>query len=210
MYIHPRSINDKVFDAWQWYGNQHQHLDINQLLIQKQNFEDWSWNWSASSGEYPNQYQRDRMVQILGNHPDQNFVQIMPIHHGLPCPTGASSLSTTPTMAMSQNRATSLLFTLILKILHNGNLPVGLTYDLIVCGGGPYRPDVLDSMWCSHRTTNRTVGQRRTSAGVSHLLGRWTHVRQQALVCHRHLQRNRRRSRQWSVRYKHSPQALEE
>ena len=32
------------------------------------------------------------MVQILGNHPDQNFVQIMPIHHGLPCPTGASIL----------------------------------------------------------------------------------------------------------------------
>jgi len=56
------------------------------------------------------------------------------------------SLSTTPTMAMSQNRATSLLFTLILKILHNSNLPVGLTYDLIVCGGVPYRPDVLDSM----------------------------------------------------------------
>ena len=101
-----------------------------------------SWNWSASSGEDPNQYQRDYMVQIHGNHPDQNFVQIMAIHHGLPYPTGASSLSTAPTMAMSQNRAISLLFTLILKILHNGNtfnrnLPVGLISDLTVCGGGP-------------------------------------------------------------------------
>jgi hypothetical protein len=33
--------------------------------------EDWSWNWSAASGDYPDQYQRDRLVQIHGNHPDQ-------------------------------------------------------------------------------------------------------------------------------------------
>ena len=33
--------------------------------------EDWSWNWSASSGDYPDQYQRNRLVQIHGNHPDQ-------------------------------------------------------------------------------------------------------------------------------------------
>ncbi len=38
---------------------------------QNRTFEDWSWNWSAASGDYPDQYQRDRMVQIHANHPDQ-------------------------------------------------------------------------------------------------------------------------------------------
>ena len=33
--------------------------------------EDWSWQWSAASGEYPDQYQRDRFLQIHANHPDQ-------------------------------------------------------------------------------------------------------------------------------------------
>ena len=33
--------------------------------------EDWSWRWSAASGDYPDQYQRNRMVQIHANHPDQ-------------------------------------------------------------------------------------------------------------------------------------------
>lgn len=38
---------------------------------QNRTLDDWSWNWSASSGEYPDQYQRDRFVQIHANHPDQ-------------------------------------------------------------------------------------------------------------------------------------------
>lgn len=33
--------------------------------------DDFSWTWNASSGEYPDQYQRDRMIQIHGNHPAQ-------------------------------------------------------------------------------------------------------------------------------------------
>lgn len=33
--------------------------------------EDWSWSWSVASGDYPDQYQRNRMVQIHANHPDQ-------------------------------------------------------------------------------------------------------------------------------------------
>lgn len=35
--------------------------------------EDWSWNWSATSGDYPDQYQRNRLVQIHGNHPDHGY-----------------------------------------------------------------------------------------------------------------------------------------
>ena len=38
---------------------------------QNRTLEDWSWNWSAASGDYPDQYQRNRMVQIHANHPDQ-------------------------------------------------------------------------------------------------------------------------------------------
>ena len=34
--------------------------------------EDWSWSWSAASGDYPDQYQRDRMVQIHTNLPGQS------------------------------------------------------------------------------------------------------------------------------------------
>ena len=32
---------------------------------------DFSWSWDASSGDYPDQYQRDRLIQIHGNHPAQ-------------------------------------------------------------------------------------------------------------------------------------------
>ena len=38
---------------------------------QNRTLEDWEWNWSARSGEYPDQYQRERLVQIHANHPDQ-------------------------------------------------------------------------------------------------------------------------------------------
>ena len=33
--------------------------------------DDFSWSWQASSGDYPDQYQRDRMIQIHANHPAQ-------------------------------------------------------------------------------------------------------------------------------------------
>ncbi len=32
--------------------------------------EDHTWSWSASSGELPDQYQRDRLIQIHGNTPE--------------------------------------------------------------------------------------------------------------------------------------------
>ena len=32
---------------------------------------DYSWSWEAASGEWPDQYQRDRLIQIHANHPDQ-------------------------------------------------------------------------------------------------------------------------------------------
>ncbi len=31
----------------------------------------FAWRWGASSGEYPDQYQRERMIQIHANHPAQ-------------------------------------------------------------------------------------------------------------------------------------------
>lgn len=30
-----------------------------------------AWQWHAASGDWPDQYQRDRLIQIHGNHPDQ-------------------------------------------------------------------------------------------------------------------------------------------
>ena len=35
------------------------------------NLDDFSWAWSATSRTYPDQYQRDRMIQVHGNHPEQ-------------------------------------------------------------------------------------------------------------------------------------------
>ena len=32
---------------------------------------DWRWNWEAAGGRWPDQYQRDRLTQVHGNHPDQ-------------------------------------------------------------------------------------------------------------------------------------------
>ena len=40
--------------------------------IHNRNLPDWQWEWSAKSGLWPDQYQRDRLTQIHGNHPDQN------------------------------------------------------------------------------------------------------------------------------------------
>ena len=39
--------------------------------IQNPNLDDFSWWWQADGGEYPDEYQRRRMIQIHGNHPDQ-------------------------------------------------------------------------------------------------------------------------------------------
>ncbi|MBZ0297374.1 MAG: glycoside hydrolase [Anaerolineae bacterium] len=33
--------------------------------------DDFEWSWTASSGQWPNQYQLDRMIQIHGNHAEQ-------------------------------------------------------------------------------------------------------------------------------------------
>ncbi len=32
---------------------------------------DWRWSWAAADGIWPDQYQRDRLTQVHGNHPDQ-------------------------------------------------------------------------------------------------------------------------------------------
>ena len=33
--------------------------------------EPFQWSWSAEDGRWPDQYQRDRLIQIHRNHPDQ-------------------------------------------------------------------------------------------------------------------------------------------
>ena len=33
--------------------------------------DDFAWSWQAAGGEYPDSYQRQRMIQIHSNHPDQ-------------------------------------------------------------------------------------------------------------------------------------------
>ncbi len=33
--------------------------------------DDFAWTWQGASGQYPDQYQRDRLIQIHSNHPDQ-------------------------------------------------------------------------------------------------------------------------------------------
>lgn len=38
---------------------------------QNPNLDDHAWSWDASSGDYPDQYQQQRMIQIHGNHPEQ-------------------------------------------------------------------------------------------------------------------------------------------
>jgi len=35
------------------------------------NLPDFEWSWRAVSGDYPDQYQRERMIQLHGNHPGQ-------------------------------------------------------------------------------------------------------------------------------------------
>ena len=38
---------------------------------QNPTLDDHAWSWDASSGDYPDQYQQQRMIQIHGNHPEQ-------------------------------------------------------------------------------------------------------------------------------------------
>ena len=39
--------------------------------VSNRNLSDFSWTWEAAGGELPDEYQRRRMIQIHGNHPDQ-------------------------------------------------------------------------------------------------------------------------------------------
>jgi hypothetical protein len=39
--------------------------------VKNPNHPDFNWAWKAASGRWPDQYQRDRMIQIHANHPDQ-------------------------------------------------------------------------------------------------------------------------------------------
>ena len=39
--------------------------------VQNPTLEDCEWSWHADSGAFPDEYQRRRMIQIHGNHPEQ-------------------------------------------------------------------------------------------------------------------------------------------
>ena len=39
--------------------------------LNNQTFSDYNYNWNAGKGEWPDQYQRDRMIQIHANPPNQ-------------------------------------------------------------------------------------------------------------------------------------------
>ena len=39
--------------------------------VQNPTLEDCEWSWHADSGAFPDEYQRQRMIQIHGNHPEQ-------------------------------------------------------------------------------------------------------------------------------------------
>ena len=39
--------------------------------IKNRTLDDYAWSWSAAGGEWPDQYQRDRLIQIHPNHPAQ-------------------------------------------------------------------------------------------------------------------------------------------
>ncbi|MAS37427.1 MAG: hypothetical protein CL610_25735 [Anaerolineaceae bacterium] len=39
--------------------------------IKNRTLDDYAWSWNAASGDWPDQYQRDRLIQIHGNHPAQ-------------------------------------------------------------------------------------------------------------------------------------------
>ncbi len=39
--------------------------------IKNRRFGSYEWNWSSKDGKFPDQYQRDNMIQLCQNHPDQ-------------------------------------------------------------------------------------------------------------------------------------------
>lgn len=39
--------------------------------VRNRTLESFQWSWEAGGGQYPDQYQQERMIQIHGNHPDQ-------------------------------------------------------------------------------------------------------------------------------------------
>lgn len=52
-------------DAGRSFWNQVRYAVRNPTLA------DTEWSWAAASGQWPDQYQRERMIQIHANHPDQ-------------------------------------------------------------------------------------------------------------------------------------------
>ena len=47
------------------------HWQSVSYAAQNATLDDFRWSWNAASGEYPDEYQQRRMIQIHANHPDQ-------------------------------------------------------------------------------------------------------------------------------------------
>ena len=46
-------------------------VELDSVYLKNPTLDDFEWAWEAAKGERPDEYQRQRMIQIHANHPDQ-------------------------------------------------------------------------------------------------------------------------------------------
>lgn len=63
--LHARTMFGQLGDAGASWWRRVRYETRNPRLT------DWRWSWEAAAGRWPDQYQRDRLTQIHGNHPEQ-------------------------------------------------------------------------------------------------------------------------------------------
>ena len=63
--LHARTMFGQLGDAGTSWWRRVRYETRNPRLT------DWRWDWEAAGGRWPDQYQRDRLTQVHGNHPDQ-------------------------------------------------------------------------------------------------------------------------------------------
>ena len=60
------------YSAWgQPSAGGHSHWQSVSYKVANRTLPPHEWSWQAASGDWPDQYQQERMIQIHGNHPDQ-------------------------------------------------------------------------------------------------------------------------------------------
>lgn len=64
--------NLRGYSAWGQPGTGgRSHWQAVTYDVQNRTLDPFRWSWQAEAGDYPDQYQQDRMIQIHGNHPEQ-------------------------------------------------------------------------------------------------------------------------------------------